>query len=245
MIHIGCCGFRVSRQKYFKEFRLVEVQRTFYQLPGMVTAAKWRESAPTDFEYTLKAWQGITHLSSSPTYHRINQDVLGQHPERYGHFQSTDEVFRAWEDTFQIAQTLATKIIVFQCPPNFKENNQSLSNLANFFHYIRRNGVTLVLELRAEWNPETIKTLCQKFNLIHCVDPFRNECQYGHIRYFRLHGFPPGNKMYRYQYQKEDFQFLDNKISEDLKQKREVYCLFNNFSMWDDARAFRKWMKII
>jgi len=60
MYHIGCCGFQVSRQKYFKEFQLVEIQNTFYKLPWLETAVKWREQAPVDFEYTMKAWQGIT-----------------------------------------------------------------------------------------------------------------------------------------------------------------------------------------
>jgi uncharacterized protein YecE (DUF72 family) len=31
MVKIGCCGFPEGMKHYFSRFRLVEVQRTFYQ----------------------------------------------------------------------------------------------------------------------------------------------------------------------------------------------------------------------
>jgi len=35
VIRIGCCGFPVKREKYASRFRLVEVQKTFYQPPRL------------------------------------------------------------------------------------------------------------------------------------------------------------------------------------------------------------------
>jgi len=29
-VKVGCCGFPVGRQDYFSQFRVVEVQQTFY-----------------------------------------------------------------------------------------------------------------------------------------------------------------------------------------------------------------------
>lgn len=55
---------------YFKQFKLVEVQQTFYKLPKLETALKWRGTAPSDFEFTLKASQLITHPAASLTYRR-------------------------------------------------------------------------------------------------------------------------------------------------------------------------------
>jgi uncharacterized protein YecE (DUF72 family) len=61
-IKVGCCGFPTARKNYFQEFNLVEIQETFYRPPSIDGAAKWREEAPQDFEFSLKAWQVITHL---------------------------------------------------------------------------------------------------------------------------------------------------------------------------------------
>jgi uncharacterized protein YecE (DUF72 family) len=66
-LKVGCCGFPRGRKEYFRQFRLVEVQQTFYKMPDLETAIKWRQEAPTDFEFTLKAWQLITHPPTSPT----------------------------------------------------------------------------------------------------------------------------------------------------------------------------------
>ena len=72
-VKIGTCGFgRVNRPEYFKLFPIVEIQHTFYQPPQIETFEKWRSGAPDDFEFTLKAWQLITHEASSPTYRRCN-----------------------------------------------------------------------------------------------------------------------------------------------------------------------------
>lgn len=42
--------------EYFRQFKLVEVQQTFYKMPRLETAQRWRQTAPADFEFTLKAW---------------------------------------------------------------------------------------------------------------------------------------------------------------------------------------------
>ncbi len=67
-VKVGCCGFPGGMKKYFSQFRLVEVQQTFYKMPRLKTAQKWRQEAPSDFEFTLKAWQLITHSPTSATY---------------------------------------------------------------------------------------------------------------------------------------------------------------------------------
>jgi uncharacterized protein YecE (DUF72 family) len=66
-IQVGCCGFAAAKAKYHKNFAVVEIQQTFYQPPQEKTAEKWRNEAPPDFEFTLKAWQLITHPPQSPT----------------------------------------------------------------------------------------------------------------------------------------------------------------------------------
>ena len=118
-VKIGCCGFPVSKEKYYKNFDVVEIQKTFYQPPEEKMVLKWREEAPDDFEFTLKAWQLITHEASSPTYRRLKLKIPESKKKNYGFFKPSDEVWEAWEKTEKMAQILKPKIIVFQCPPRF------------------------------------------------------------------------------------------------------------------------------
>ncbi len=94
-IKVGCCGFAVAQKKYFELFEVVEVQQTFYQIPQIKTAEKWRHAAPPGFELTMKAWQLITHAPSSPTYRRLRERIDPIQADRYGGFQPTGEVMEA------------------------------------------------------------------------------------------------------------------------------------------------------
>ena len=66
MVKVGCCGWARGRAAYFPHFRLVEVQQTFYKLLKLETALRWRQEAPPGFEFSLKAWQAITHPPPAP-----------------------------------------------------------------------------------------------------------------------------------------------------------------------------------
>lgn len=243
MVKIGCCGFPVAKKAYYMALSVVEIQKTFYKLPSPGLAARWREEAPPDFEFTLKAWQGITHPATSPTYRKAGLHIPEARKGSYGHFRPTEEVRRAWEDTLQFAEALGATVAVFQCPPDFKENEENRKNLHQFFEGINRGKLALAIEFRASWEQESIREICEQHNLVHCVDPFKENSQSGKFRYYRLHGSPPGEKMYRYRYQQQDFQFLKDRIRGDLQHISTVYCLFNNVYMWDDARAFLKYWR--
>ena len=95
MIHVGCCGFPAARGKYFQAFGLVEVQQTFYQLPRLSTAERWRREAPEGFEFTLKAWQRIPHEPTSSTYRRLKARIDPDRANHFGAFRATDEILAA------------------------------------------------------------------------------------------------------------------------------------------------------
>lgn len=67
-VRVGTCGFPEAQARLFRDFGILEVQRTFYRPPRVTTAERWRREAPTGFVFTLKAWQLVTHEASSPTY---------------------------------------------------------------------------------------------------------------------------------------------------------------------------------
>jgi uncharacterized protein YecE (DUF72 family) len=238
-IRIGCCGFVRGMKNYFKKFKIVEVQQTFYQPPKIETAIEWRKDAPDDFEFTLKAWQLITHTPRSPTYRRANIKIERGKEDRYGSFRPTKEVFKAWEETLKISEALNAKIIVFQCPASFKPIKENLENMKVFFSTIDRGGLTIAWEPRGDWPKNTIKNLCHDFKLIHCVDPLKDNTLTKNTAYFRLHGSPPGKKMYNYRYTNQDLKNLKKKCSPF----KVVYCMFNNLFMWDNALEFMKMIK--
>ncbi len=74
-VRIGLCGFTMAFEDYVREYRLVEVQQTFYEPPRDGTMRRWRAQAPMDFEFTVKAWQLVTHDASSPTYRRLRSPL--------------------------------------------------------------------------------------------------------------------------------------------------------------------------
>jgi hypothetical protein len=70
-VRVGLCGWTFSMSAYVRRFPLVEVQHTFYDPPRDALLSRWRAQSPPGFEFTVKAWQVVTHESSSPTYRRM------------------------------------------------------------------------------------------------------------------------------------------------------------------------------
>jgi uncharacterized protein YecE (DUF72 family) len=97
MIEIGCCGFPCSREKYFRDFKIIEIQQTFYQPPQISLVKKWRNEAPEDFEFTIKAWQLITHPVSSQTYKKLKEKFGEDDKIYFCFFNNNKYVFFAWE----------------------------------------------------------------------------------------------------------------------------------------------------
>jgi uncharacterized protein YecE (DUF72 family) len=237
MIKVGCCGWAKSQKEYFENFSVIELQQTFYKLPDLKTAQKWREKAPRDFEFTLKASQLITHPPSSPTYKKAGLKIEEEKKDRYGFLRPTEEIFRAFEETSKIAKALDARIIVFQCPASFKPSEENKENLRIFFREIPRDDFIFVWEPRGEWNEEEIRSLCEELDLSHCVDPFKGKSVWGEILYLRLHGIGG----YSYKYSDDELQ----KLAEMVKgEERTVYVMFNNTNMFEDALRFLRYVAI-
>jgi uncharacterized protein YecE (DUF72 family) len=228
-IKVGCCGFAGAQKKYFELFEVIEIQQTFYQLPEIKTAEKWRKSASPDFEFTMKAWQLITHVPSSPTYRRLRERIEPAEAKGYGSFRPTKKVFEAWNRTAAFARTLGATIIVFQCPASFRPTAENVKNMESFFSRIDRAGFTFTWEPRGAWPEDVIIRLCKDLDLVHCVDPFKNQALFGDVDYFRLHGIGD----YQYTYTDEELGALKKKLA-----GKPGYVMFNNSTMKQDALRF-------
>jgi uncharacterized protein YecE (DUF72 family) len=231
---IGCCGWPEARTKYFEHFSAVEMQTTFYQPPSTELAHKWRREAPEGFVFCLKAWQLITHEPSSPTYRRLKTPVSASRRGAYGSFRPTAEVWAAWQHTLAIARALRAAVIVFQCPASFRQSAENRENLARFFGSLEREGRLLAWEPRGDWGPAVVRELCERLDLVHCVDPFLAEPLWGRAVYFRLHG----GKDYRHQYRDLELVWLREVCAR--YPDRPVHVMFNNVFMKQDALRFAK-----
>jgi len=229
---VGCCGFSVSRDKYFRTFQTVELQKTFYQPPSLATIKKLKQEAPEDFIFHIKAWQLITHRPSSPTYRKLKEKVSPLKEKHYGFFKPTDEVFEAWNRTREIASILDAGVIVFQCPQSFTPTDENIKNMRRFFSSLDRAGFVLGWEPRGIWDEGKVAEICIELNLLHIVDPFKASPQYGDILYFRLHGISG----YRYMYTHYDL----SKLKEMVLEKNRAYVMFNNTYMFDNGLEFKK-----
>jgi uncharacterized protein YecE (DUF72 family) len=231
-VKIGTCGFRYTKEEYVKLLSCVEIQHTFYNPPQIKTLERWREEVPADFEFTLKAWQLITHESKSPTYKRLRSKLTDQETEDSGAFKSTPIVKEALETTLDCAEALKARTVLFQCPASFKPTAENIENLRTFFSKIDRGRFNFCWEPRGAWDNKVIKDLCEELDLWHVVDPLVRRTVTPKNCYFRLHGI--GGWRYKY----EDGELEE--LASILPDKRLSYVFFNNNEMTDDAVRFTK-----
>jgi uncharacterized protein YecE (DUF72 family) len=220
--------------EYVREYSLVEVQQTFYEPPREVTMRRWREQAPPDFEFTIKAWQLITHDASSPTYRRVRSPLAETDRAEVGGFRASPPVLRAWQRTLDCAAILRATAILFQCPASFRPSEDNVDQLRTFFETIDRpSDVRLLWEPRGPWPSAVIAELCRDLSLIHVVDPFVATTVTPQQTYFRLHGISGA----RHVYTDDELEKLALMLPE--RPRLPAYVLFNNLPRVGDARRFR------
>lgn len=229
---IGTCGFRMKKEDYVHRLSTVEIQHTFYQPPLVKTLEEWRANVPEGFEFTLKAWQLITHDPKSPTYKRMRRKLSDDEVEAVGSFKNTAIVKEAWETTLACAKALNARTVLFQCPASFKPEKENVANLRKFFSSVERGGMNFAWEPRGSWDATLIKKLCTELDLWHAVDPFSTTSVTPDRCYFRLHG----RKRWRYEYEDSELEELATMLPADGLN----YVFFNNITMTKDAETFQR-----
>jgi uncharacterized protein YecE (DUF72 family) len=233
-IRIGTCGFgRAKKPDYAARLDTVEIQHTFYKPPMVKTLEAWRADMPDGFEFTLKAWQFITHEGASPTYKRLKRDLTEKEMKEVGAFKPTETVDHGWQVTLESAKALNARTILFQCPAKFVQNDANVKNIRKFFKKIDRGEMNFAWEPRGKtWDDRTIEKICRDLDLWHCVDPFVRQTLTPDNCYYRLHGIGG----YRYKYEDGELDELVSLLPDD----RLSYVFFNNNEMFDDAVRFKR-----
>jgi uncharacterized protein YecE (DUF72 family) len=237
----GCCGWAVrgGRKTYYREFPAVEVQQTFYKLPKPETLQRWRDEAPAGFIFCMKAWQGVTHPPTSPTWRRAG--VKPGKTSGYGFLRPTKEVGRAWELTAEAAKALDARVVVVQTPPNMPADSQSIKNVERFFRDAAASGFVVGWEPRGELarNREAVSRICSLTGIIHITDLLRDTpVTTAETLYTRLHGLGPREVNYSYRYTDRDLENLAAAVKKHTEAET-AYVMFNNISMAEDAKRFK------
>ncbi len=231
---LGMCGFTIGAAAYVKQFPVVEVQQTFYDPPPLKTIEKWRAQAPYAFEFTMKAWQVITHLGTSATYRRLRRPFSNRERAEAGGFRVNDTTRAAWAATLEAREVLRATAVLFQCPRSFKATDENISAMREFFAAIERPaGVRLLWEPRGPWPDETVVALCRELGLVHAVDPFVRPSLTPELIYWRLHG----NKSAYASYTDEELQQIVDWLPADPAV--DAYVMFNNIPRVKDVKRFR------
>ena len=231
---IGTCGFgRTPKDEFANKLDCVEIQHTFYNPPQVKTLEKWRAEMPEDFEFTLKAWQMITHDAGTPTYRRLKREMTEKETVEAGSFKPTDTVESAWEVTLASANALKARTILFQCPPKITQTAENIRNIRRFFKKIDRGEMIFAWEPRGTTlDDKTIVKLCGDLDLRHVVDPFKRQTVTPDKVYYRLHGIGG----WRYEYEQGELE----ELASMLPRNDTSYVFFNNRVMFDDAVRFTK-----
>src|SRR5712692_6367647 len=98
-------------------FDFVEVNSSFYKLPELEQAEKWRNSVPEHFEFTVRANRKLTHEN---------------------HMEPVEENFLEFGKNVQICRALNARILHFQFPPSFIVTKQVVEGWREFFKSLKR-----------------------------------------------------------------------------------------------------------
>ena len=227
---VGLCGWTISRAAYLRRFPLVEVQHTFYEPPADSLLARWRADVPAGFEFTMKAWQLLTHESGSPTYRRLKRPLPDDHVGQVGAFRSTPPVLRGWARTLECARILRATAVLLQCPRSFKPTAANVERMRTFLHDVERPDARLLWEPRGAWPDALVRELCDELELAHVVDPMQAETVTPEQTYYRLHGTTGA----RHVHTTDELRRLRDLV----RDRPNPYVLFNNLPRVGDAERF-------
>jgi uncharacterized protein YecE (DUF72 family) len=230
LVKVGLCGYSMAAEAYYARYPVVEVQQTFYRPPRLETLGRWRRQAPPPFEFTLKAWQLVTHDGDSPTYRRLGRPLTAQERAEAGSFRDTPTVRGAWRTSLACAAALRARQMLLQCPARFRPTDENAGRMRELLRAADRGGLRLLWEPRGRWPPDLVRELCQDLDLVHVVDPFDGETVTPERVYYRLHG--RGSS--RYVYTEEDLA----RLARQLPPTGVAYVLFNNLPRVGDAARF-------
>ena len=189
---------------YARNFDTVEINYSFYRLPSRKTFENWRESAPADFVFTVKANRYITHVKKLK--------------------DAGEAVKRFYENLYGLEDRCGA--VLFQLPPRWKVN---APRLEEFLSTVPKK-YRLVFEFRDEsWLAEETMDVLRRYGAVLCSAdspywPSPREVTADFV-FFRLHS---GRTRQAPSYTLKELRTLAAEIRGHLAGGRDAFVYFNN-----------------
>ncbi|WP_333989496.1 DUF72 domain-containing protein [Pseudomonas sp. S3(2024)] len=216
---IGCAGWSLGReywpqfpaegthlQRYAARFDCVEINSSFYRPHRRQTYARWADSVPPGFRFSVKVPKQITHELRLQNCEQALDEFLGQ------------------------CEGLADRLgcLLVQLPPSLVFEPASAE--AFFVALRQRFAGDVVLEPRHEsW--VVAAPMLQAYRISQVVvDPSRISTDgsaqgWAGVRYWRLHGAP---RIYHSAYELPYLQRLAQDMKACAAEGASVWCIFDN-----------------
>jgi uncharacterized protein YecE (DUF72 family) len=218
-IRVGCSGWqyrhwrgdfypadlpvRLWYEYYAERFDTVETNNTFYRLPEAPVFRSWRERAPADFTFAVKASRFLTHMKK---------------------LKDPDAPLQLF---FSRARELGRTLgpVLYQLPPRWPVNLERLEIFLRALPPRRRH----VLEFReASWYRDDVFALLAKHHVALCLHDMQGSASglldVGPFVYVRFHG----TERYSGSYSDERLGWWAEWMAQRAKAGKAIYAYFNN-----------------
>lgn len=219
-ILIGCAGWSISAayqhrflkagthlERYAQVLPAVEINSSFYRPHLSQTYARWRESVPDAFRFSVKLPRSITHE------HRLNG--------------AKEELLAFLNSIAHLKEKLGCLLV--QLPPSLQYND---GVARPFLETLRSHtAVDIACEPRhATWFTEEAAALFFELSIARVVaDPPIVEqpapMQFDRVMYIRLHGSPV---IYHSDYSQDFLDSLSKELKLHQRESRRAWCIFDN-----------------
>lgn len=225
-LHIGAGGWAYFKvpgmsplEAYSRAFDFVEVNSTFYELPGIGRAEGWRRAVPPRFRFAVRANRAITH-----------DEPFSLSPRAEG----------ALERTLGVCRALRADALHFLAPPDFAMSRRELRRLNDFFSSFERGPALLAVEARGRLGDgdccsreralEGLGKVLRDHDVVHCVDLLKGETPAwrSETLYTRIFGRGERNI---YQPDDREVELIDRASADHQR----AYISFHGVRMYSDA----------
>lgn len=224
-VHIGCSGwqYRHWRGRFYPEtlpqsrwfahyaltFDTVEVNNTFYRLPGPDTFEQWRDQAPGRFVYAVKASRFLTHMKK---------------------LKDPEEPLRRF---YAHARHLGRRLgpILYQLPPRWPLDLDRFEAFLRALKTLPRHLRHVVEFREPSWYDDRVYSLMERHKVALCLHDMMGSATgrltVGPFTYVRLHF---GTKKYGGGYDRRRLEKWADWLADHATGGRAVFAFFNNDS---------------
>ncbi len=220
-IKVGCAGWSLPRaawpefpaggthlQRYAERFNAVEINSSFYRPHQPGTYARWADSVPENFRFSVKLPKAITHQQRLVDSAPLLDEFLAQ------------------------VNSLGDRLgcLLVQLPPSLAFDADTAEAFLRSLRERHRGPVALEPR-HTSWFTAPCNALLHRFQAARVLaDPVVHEAGdkpggYAALLYVRLHGSP---RMYYSAYQRDWLDALAVRLDRAAAADENVWCVFDN-----------------